>query len=138
MRHDPGLDTSPPVRYILEVERRVPTPFHLSSAVGGQPPREAASHSRPACKALGVTTYSTTLRRATPSSRSTAKIRFMRLEAPTMCATASETTSSTEARATTPSGAVVAATSTTAALGRTLGTAPIRRLVRAMLQTPPI
>src|SRR5215203_7102979 len=25
MRHDPGLDASPPVRYILEVERRVPT-----------------------------------------------------------------------------------------------------------------
>src|SRR5215207_11326424 len=43
MRHDPGLAASPPVRYILEVERRVPTPFHLPSAVDGQPPREAAA-----------------------------------------------------------------------------------------------
>ena len=44
MRHDPGLDASPTVRYILEVERRVPIPFHLPSAVDGQPPREAAAY----------------------------------------------------------------------------------------------
>src|SRR5215208_3411229 len=42
MRHDPRLAASPPVRYILEVERSGCTTFHLPSAVDGQPPREAA------------------------------------------------------------------------------------------------
>src|ERR687894_645326 len=61
MRHDPGLDASPPVGYILEVERRVPTPFHLPSAVDGQPPRNAAAH--------GVQRYADTS--APPSKLST-------------------------------------------------------------------
>ena len=43
MRHDPGLDASPPVRYILEVERSGYSTFHLPFAVDGQPPREAAA-----------------------------------------------------------------------------------------------
>ena len=43
MRHDPRLAASPPVRYILEVERGGYPPFHLPSAVDGQPPREAAA-----------------------------------------------------------------------------------------------
>src|SRR5206468_1077846 len=43
MRHDPGLAASPPVRYILEVERSGYAPFRLSSAVDGQPPHEAAA-----------------------------------------------------------------------------------------------
>ncbi len=29
MRHDPGLDANPPVRYILEVERSGYSPFHF-------------------------------------------------------------------------------------------------------------
>jgi hypothetical protein len=44
MRHDPGLAASPPVRYILEVERSGYSSFHLSSAVDGHPPREAAAY----------------------------------------------------------------------------------------------
>src|SRR5215217_1762948 len=44
MRHDPGLDASPPVCCILEVERSGYSPFYLSSAVDGQPPREAAAY----------------------------------------------------------------------------------------------
>jgi hypothetical protein len=44
MRHDPGLASSPPVRYILEVERSGYSSFHLPSAVDGQPPREAATY----------------------------------------------------------------------------------------------
>src|SRR5215208_2612409 len=44
MRHNPGLDASPPVRYILEVERSGYSSFHFSSAVGGQPPRKAAAY----------------------------------------------------------------------------------------------
>src|SRR4051794_12107565 len=44
MRHDPGLTASPPVRYILEVERGGYPSFHLPSAVDGQPPREAAAY----------------------------------------------------------------------------------------------
>ena|SRR5215216_5364565 len=51
MRHDPGLDASPPVRYILEVERSGYSSFHLSSAVDGQTPREVG------CSSLG--TFST-------------------------------------------------------------------------------
>src|SRR3984893_4452313 len=43
MRHDPGLAASPPVRYKLKVERSGYSPFPLSSAVDGQPPREAAA-----------------------------------------------------------------------------------------------
>jgi hypothetical protein len=43
MRHDPGLDASPPVRYIMEVERSGYSSFHLPSAVDVQPPREAAA-----------------------------------------------------------------------------------------------
>jgi hypothetical protein len=43
MRHDPGLAASPLVRYIMEVERGGYFPFHLPSAVDGQPPREAAA-----------------------------------------------------------------------------------------------
>src|SRR5829696_2094497 len=35
MRHDPGLAASPPVRYILEVERSGYSPFHLPSAAYG-------------------------------------------------------------------------------------------------------
>src|ERR687894_2676670 len=42
MRHDPGLDASPPVCCILEVERSGYSSFHLPSAVDGQPPRRAA------------------------------------------------------------------------------------------------
>src|SRR5215204_5313417 len=42
MRHDLGLAASPPVRYILEVERSGYSSFHSPSAVVGQPPREAA------------------------------------------------------------------------------------------------
>src|SRR5215203_1757258 len=42
MRHDPGLDASPPVRYILKVERSGYSPFHLPYTVDGQPPRDAA------------------------------------------------------------------------------------------------
>src|SRR5215210_4287330 len=44
MRHDPGLASSPPVRYILEVQRSGYSPLHSSSAVDGQPPREAAAY----------------------------------------------------------------------------------------------
>ncbi len=44
MRHDLGLAASPPVRYILEVERIGYCYFHLPSAVDGQPPREAAAY----------------------------------------------------------------------------------------------
>src|SRR5215207_11450876 len=44
MRHDPGLAASPPMRYILEVERGGYSPFHFPSAVDGQPPREAAAY----------------------------------------------------------------------------------------------
>jgi hypothetical protein len=43
MRHDPGLAASPPVLYILEVERSGYSPFRLSSALDGQPPRDAAA-----------------------------------------------------------------------------------------------
>src|SRR5215203_280752 len=42
MQHDPGLAASPPVRYIMKVERSGCSPFILPSAVDGQPPREAA------------------------------------------------------------------------------------------------
>src|SRR5919107_3917168 len=45
MRHDPGLDTSPPVCCIMELERSGYSSFHLPSAVDGQPPREAAAYS---------------------------------------------------------------------------------------------
>ena len=44
MRHDRGLDASPPVCCILEVERSGYTSFHLPSAVDGQPPRKAAAY----------------------------------------------------------------------------------------------
>src|SRR5919112_5744477 len=44
MRHDPGLAASPPVRYILELERSVYSSFHLPSAVDGHPAREAAAY----------------------------------------------------------------------------------------------
>ena len=46
MRHERGLDASPPVRYIMEVERRGYSSSHLPSAVDGQPPREAAATRR--------------------------------------------------------------------------------------------
>src|SRR5215204_1729678 len=44
MQHDPGLDASPPVCCILEVERSGYSPFHFSSAVDEQPPRKAAAY----------------------------------------------------------------------------------------------
>src|SRR5215208_3323048 len=44
MRHDPGLDASPPVRYIMEVERSGYSSFHLPSAVDGYPPRKAVAY----------------------------------------------------------------------------------------------
>src|SRR5215204_215990 len=44
MQHDPGLDASPPVCCILEVERSGYSSFHLPSAVDGQPPRKAAAY----------------------------------------------------------------------------------------------
>ena len=49
MRHDPGLAASPPVRYILKMERSGYSPFPLSSAVNGQALREAQ------CAAYGGT-----------------------------------------------------------------------------------
>src|SRR5215210_393199 len=44
MRHEPGLDASPPVRYILKVERSGYSYLHSSSTVDEQPPREAAAY----------------------------------------------------------------------------------------------
>src|SRR5919112_388524 len=44
MRHAPGLDASPPVRYIMEVERSGYSSFHLPSAVDGYPPRKAVAY----------------------------------------------------------------------------------------------
>src|SRR5829696_1229608 len=43
MRHDQGLDASPPVCCILEVERSGYSSFQLPSAVDGQPPLKAAA-----------------------------------------------------------------------------------------------
>jgi hypothetical protein len=45
MRHDPGLDASPPVCCILEVEGSGYSSFHSPSAVDGQPPRKVAARS---------------------------------------------------------------------------------------------
>src|ERR671910_3596635 len=44
MRHDHGLDASPPVCCILEVERSGYSSFHLPSAVDGYPPRKAVAY----------------------------------------------------------------------------------------------
>ena len=44
MRHDPGLDASPRVHYILEVERSGFSTCRLPFAVDGQPPPEAAAY----------------------------------------------------------------------------------------------
>src|SRR5215208_3450305 len=44
MRHDPGLDASPPVRFIMEVERNGYSTFHSPTAVDRHPPREAAAY----------------------------------------------------------------------------------------------
>src|SRR5919106_6905585 len=44
MRHAPGLDASPPVRYIMEVERSGYSSFHLPSAVDGYPPRKGVAY----------------------------------------------------------------------------------------------
>src|SRR5918992_1630234 len=54
MRHDPGLDASPPVRDILKVERSGYCSFHLPSAVDGHPPHEAAAYGGPGGSPMGL------------------------------------------------------------------------------------
>src|SRR5215213_6432110 len=70
MRHDPGLAASPPVGYILEVERSGYSSFHLPFAVDGQPPREAAAYGGTSAQEDLLWAYgcSRGARRSSPSS----------------------------------------------------------------------